>query len=152
MDISGFPPFFLLCLRRFSDSVVALIDPPTHARMASLFSLNDPLPNLVKLAGEQRMKNRSSNWFWPSASRGAKTDSCRGHAGEARKGPALWRPVGDEIQSATLDNDGLTWHAADGGRIFDANTDRDTVVEHHFANPFVASIIRLEPIEAHTQC
>ncbi len=46
--------------------------------------------------------------------------------------------------------DGLTWHAADGGRIFDANTDRDTVVEHRFANPFVASIIRLEPIEAHT--
>ena len=41
--------------------------------------------------------------------------------------------------------DGINWQAADDGRIFQANTDQNSIVTNTFEKPFIASVVRICP-------
>lgn len=44
---------------------------------------------------------------------------------------------------------GTKWNGADDARVFEGNTDRNTIVEHIFEKPFIARVIRIVPITFH---
>jgi hypothetical protein len=44
---------------------------------------------------------------------------------------------------------GKDWFEAEGGKVFDANTDQKTIIQNKFASPFFARVIQICPVAWH---